>query len=84
MTQPLDPAGDPDRFDPTRDAEPAAALDPGLDPDRYDPAADTLPGLLGVGPQEDERDTWTWLVGLLGVLAFLGLVALVMSRLTPA
>ena len=39
----LDPALDPDRYDPQRDAAPdvpAGRLDPGLDPDRYDPARD--------------------------------------------
>ena len=45
MTQPLDPANDPDRYDPDR-ANPTRAdnlpgpLDWALDPDRYDPARD--------------------------------------------
>jgi hypothetical protein len=42
-----------------------------LDPDRFSP---TLPGLLGAGAHEDERDGVEWLYGLAGVLAFLGLV----------
>lgn len=47
MTRPLDPAGDPDRYDPTRDDRPLTSetgpLDWALDPDRYDPAQDTAP-----------------------------------------
>jgi hypothetical protein len=74
----LDPAQDPDRYDPERDAAPVP-LDPAADPDRYRGA--TLPGLLGEGAYEDERDTLTWLFGLLGVLAFLGLVAFLVTAL---
>jgi hypothetical protein len=42
MTRPLDPAGDPDRFDPARESgrpesAPTGPLDWALDPDRYDP-----------------------------------------------
>jgi hypothetical protein len=40
MSTPLDPAHDPDRFDPTRESEPTGPLDWALDPDRYDPAQD--------------------------------------------
>lgn len=68
----MDPAGDPDRYDAARDAAPTGALDPALDPDRFH--SPTLPGLLGDGAQEDERDGETWLFGLLGVFLFLGLV----------
>jgi hypothetical protein len=50
MTVPLDPAGDPDRYDPTRDVAPTETstgpLDWALDPDRYDPERD------GVVPQD--------------------------------
>jgi hypothetical protein len=73
----LDPAQDPDRFDAGRDgaAEPAAAsLDPAADPDRY--RSPTLPGLLGDGAQEGERNNVTWLIGLLSVFAFLGAISL--------
>lgn len=63
MTEPLDPAKDPDRYDPT--AEPGRGR--------------TLPDLLGEGAQEDERDNLTWLLGLVGVLAFLVLVSLVVQ-----
>jgi len=70
---PLDWALDPDRYVP----EPR-------DEERYDPASDdgarlrrpTLPGLLGEGANEDERDNLTWLLGLVAVLAFLGAVSL--------
>jgi hypothetical protein len=70
----LDPAFDPDRYDPTHDpaGEAASALDPGLDPDRD--RSPTLPGLLGEGAHEEERDGLEWLFGLLGVVLFLGLV----------
>ena len=72
---PLDPAADPDRFDPARDAgPPSGPLDPALDPDRYQPRPMTLPGLLGEGAHEDEREGLDWLYGLLGVFLFLGLV----------
>ena len=68
----LDPAADPDRFDPAR-AEVAGPLDPALDPDRFQ-APMTLPGLLGDGAYEEEREGLEWLYGLLGVFLFLGLV----------
>ena len=68
----LDPAADPDRFEPSREAAPEP-LDPARDPDRFQESL-TLPGLLGPGAHEDERDGLEWLYGLLGVLLFLGLV----------
>jgi hypothetical protein len=74
----LDPAQDPDRFDPEREV-PTGPLDPAADPDRY--RGPTLPGLLGEGAYEDERNNLTWLFGLLGVLAFLALVAFLVSAL---
>ena len=68
----LDPAGDPDRFDPSREMPAVAGpLDPASDPDRFSP---TLPGLLGPGAYEEEREGLEWLYGLLAVFAFLGLV----------
>jgi hypothetical protein len=71
----LDPSQDPDRFDPARDEAPVAGpLDPELDPDRFH--APTLPGLLGEGAHEDERDNLTWLLGLVGVLGFLVVISL--------
>jgi hypothetical protein len=71
----LDPGQDPDRFDPKRDGAPVdGPLDPELDPDRY--RSPTLPGLLGEGAQEDERNNLTWLLGLVSVFAFLLVVSL--------
>ena len=75
----MDPAQDPDRYDPSRDAAPVGPLDPALDPDRYHPSpsgSPTLPGLLGEGAHEGERDRMTWVYGLLGVFGFLLLVTL--------
>ena len=111
-TRPLDPAGDPDRFDPAahpRIVEPVDQVRPSPrrlgaadDPDRFDasrgPAAPELPrglapradpdrflppgqgqsltDLIGKdGAFEEERDGYQWVAGLLGVLAFLALVA---------
>ena len=71
----LDPAQDPDRFDPAK-AEPTGPLDPAADPDRFRPGM-TLPDLLGPRPEEDRLDPWTWLYGLVLVFGFLGLVTLV-------
>ncbi len=54
-------------------------LDMSRDPDRFDGLAvggSTLPELLGEGSYEDERDNLTWLLGLVGVIAFLVLVTL--------
>ena len=70
----LDPAQDPDRYDAGRDDAPPPALDPTADPDRY--RSPTLPGLLGEGAQEDERNNLTWLLGLVAVFAFLLAVSL--------
>ena len=45
----------------------------------------TLPELLGkAAAQEEERSALVWLVGLAAVLVFLALVALIVSRLSPA
>jgi hypothetical protein len=85
MTEPLDMSQDPDRFVP--DPGPAGPVDPAHDPDRYDPAKDsvrpgrgqTLPELLGEGAQEDERNNLTWLLGLLGIVAFLVLVSVLVN-----
>lgn len=99
-TDPQDPAprrrlgaaDDPDRFDPDADAEAAPpelprGLDPADDPDRYAPPGQgqSLVDLLGKeGTQEGERDNYEWAAGLLGVLAFLALVAFLFNNvLTP-
>lgn len=104
MTVPLDPAGDPDRYDPAKDVAPEGPLDWALDPDRYDPARDdppklerpplvlgrtggrrsTLPELLGQeGSFQDTPSPYIWLLGLLGTVAFLLLVAFIFSHLSP-
>ena len=118
---PLDPAQDPDRFDPARDAAPPGRLDPAQDPDRYDPSRDaalppgrldpaldpdrydrsgqspreplklgrtggtsqTLPDLLAEGSFDDKPSPYLFLLGLLGVVSFLLLVAFVFSNLSP-
>jgi hypothetical protein len=98
--QPLDMSQDPDRFDPDRDTgavfdpdehprvvEPVAPLDPRNDPDRFLPPGQgqSLTDLLGkAGTYEGDRDGYQWIAGLLGVLAFLALVAfLFQSVLEP-
>ncbi len=84
MTGPLDPAHDPDRYDPEHvTADAVGPLDPGADPDRFRPAGGgrTLPEMLGEGSHEDPRDNWQWLIGLLSVLAFLAVVSLVVTLL---
>lgn len=65
-----------------RDPEDADRPDPAVDAARTDR---TLPELLGqAGAHEEERSNLVWLAGLVTVLAFLALVALVVSRLSPA
>jgi hypothetical protein len=115
MTTPLDPANDPDRYDPTREAVPPEAppegrlegpLDWAFDPDRYDPAKDkdappkverpplvlgrtggrrsTLPELIGKESSfQDSPSPYIWVVGLIGIAAFLLLFAFVFSHLSP-
>lgn len=62
---PLDPAGDPDRFDPGRvdsggePEVPNGPLDWALDPDRYDPAADPAANV----PDQGRRSTLPELIG---------------------
>ena len=79
MAGPLDMSQDPDRFDATSPA--AAPLDPDLDPDRFSAPGRpgdglTLTELLGDGAQEQEREGFAWVFGLLGVLGFLLLFVL--------
>ncbi len=95
--RPLDLSKDPDRVSapgsalpPAGAPVPAAApstgpsavrrLDPSRHPDRYDP---TLTEMLGDGAQEEARDGYVWLVGLVSVLVFLAVVAFVVGRLGP-
>ena len=75
---------DPDRIDPDR-------IDPdGIDPDQVWPqmvsrTGGSLPELLGkAGAQEEERNNYVWLAGLLAVFAFLGAVAFVFAHLSPS
>ena len=82
MATPLDPADDPDRFDPDRPgggAEGAGAGQGG--PPRYGGSGtgQTLPGLLGDGAQEEAREPRTWLLGLAMVIGFLLLVSLLVQ-----
>ena len=83
MTAPLDPAGDPDRYDPARDTS-TGRLDPAKDSDRFPSyggagQGQTLTGLLGEGAQEQEREGLAWLFGLLAVFGFLVLVSLLVK-----
>jgi hypothetical protein len=105
----LDPANDPDRYDPARDTAGASAtgdgpLDWALDPDRYDPDKDeppaaerpplvlgrtggrrsTLPELIGKEASfQDSPSPYVWVLGLVGIAAFLLLFAFVFSHLSP-
>lgn len=67
MTLPLDPANDPDRYDPARASTPEGPLDWALDPDRYDPARDSPPKLerppLVLGRTGGRRSTLPELIG---------------------
>lgn len=67
MTQPLDPANDPDRYDPTRADSLAGPLDWALDPDRYDPEQDSSPKVerppLVLGRTGGRRSTLPELMG---------------------
>ncbi|MDX6199114.1 MAG: hypothetical protein QOJ79_2265 [Actinomycetota bacterium] len=105
MTLPLDPANDPDRYDPTRETKPTEGpLDWALDPDRYDPDRDdppvverpalvlgrtggrrsTLPELIGKEASfQDSPSPYIWVLGLVGIAAFLLLFAFVFSHLSP-
>jgi len=89
-TPPLDLSQDPDRFDPEREPQPPelpSGLDPAYDPDRYRAPGQgqTLTDLLGKeGTQEGDRDGYQWVMGLIGVFLFLGIVAFLFnSVLTP-
>ena len=67
MTLPLDPANDPDRYDPSRVPTPEGPLDWALDPDRYDPDRDGPPKLerppLVLGRSGGRRSTLPELIG---------------------
>lgn len=83
-TPPLDPTQDPDRFVPEdhpRVVEPVPDTGRDLPPGQ----GQTLKDLLGeTGGQEGGRDGYQWVAGLLGVFAFLALVAWLFNDvLTP-
>lgn len=96
---PLDPAQEPDRYDPVRDDGVTRPLDMSQDPDRYDRSGQspreplvlgrtggtrqTLPDLLAEGSFDDKPSPYLFLLGLLGVVSFLLLVAFVFSNLSP-
>jgi hypothetical protein len=67
MTAPLDPAGDPDRYDAAKDEQPNGPLDWALDPDRYDPDRDDPPKVerppLVLGRTGGRRATLPELIG---------------------
>ena len=90
---------DPDRDDPTKDVPPSGPLDWALDPDRYDPTQDerpalplgrtggrhsTLPELIGKDASfQDSPSPYAWVLGLVGIAAFLLLFAFVFAHLSP-
>jgi hypothetical protein len=71
---PVTAPGSPDRDRDDRDRD---------DRDRDDSADETLPELLGEGSYDDKPTPYLFLLGLLGVAVFLGLVAFVFSHLSP-
>lgn len=84
--QPLDMSKDPDRFDPHASISVVGPLDPRRDPVRADAGrGQSLTDLVGKkGAYEEERDNYTWALGLLGVLAFLALVAFLFGEVLSA
>ena len=78
-TSPLDPADDPDRFVPDLPSDAPPPLS-------GQGQGQSLTDLLGSSrTYEGERDNYQWALGLLAVLAFLGLVAFLFgSVLTPS
>jgi hypothetical protein len=83
MTVPLDPAGDPDRYDPARD-EPSTPERPPLVLGRTGGRRSTLPELIGKEASfQDTPSPYIWILGLMGTAAFLLLVAVIFSHLSP-
>jgi hypothetical protein len=83
MTVPLDPAGDPDRYDPDRD-EPPTPEQPPLVLGRTGGRRSTLPELIGKEASfQDTPSPYIWILGLMGTAAFLLLVAVIFSHLSP-
>lgn len=81
----FDPAAHPRVVEPP--PEHPRGLNPKSDPDRFLPPGQgqSLEDLLGkAGTHEGDRNGYEWLAGLLGVLAFLALVAFLFNNvLTP-
>lgn len=84
---PLDPKLDPDRYDPSRhgperaDVGQPTPAGPPIPLGRTGGARPTLPELLGEGSFQDKPNPYNWILGLVGVAAFLALVAVVVSHL---
>ena len=82
----FDPDEHPRVVEPPPPAHPRG-LDPRKDPDRYLPPGQgqSLEDLLGkAGTHEGDRNGYEWIAGLLGVMAFLALVAFLFNNvLTP-
>ena len=76
---PLDMSKDPDRYDPIRDALGVPRKDNDPDRPRRPGSGQTLPGLLGEGAQEDERDNAQWALGLLAMVVFLLLMTFLLG-----
>jgi hypothetical protein len=86
-TGPVDMSQDPDRFDSSASISVVGPLDPSRDPDRMPRAGQgqSLTDLVGKKrAHEDERDSYTWALGLLGVLAFLAAVAYLFGEVLGA
>ena len=80
---PLDWALDPDRYDPEKD-EPAKPERPPLVLGRTGGRRSTLPELIGKEASfQDSPSPYVWVLGLVGIAAFLLLFAFVFSHLSP-
>ncbi|MCU1590683.1 MAG: hypothetical protein JWP11_1939 [Frankiales bacterium] len=78
MTVPLDPANDPDRYDPDKDERPPLVLG------RTGGRRSTLPELIGKEASfQDSPSPYIWILGLVGIVVFLLLFAFVFSHLSP-
>ena len=80
---PLDWALDPDRYDPDLD-EPAKPERPPLVLGRTGGRRSTLPELIGKESSfQDSPSPYIWVLGLIGIAAFLLLFAFVFAHLSP-
>ncbi|MBK5307467.1 MAG: hypothetical protein JJD92_12330 [Frankiaceae bacterium] len=81
MTTPRDSANDPDRYDPDQD-EPQEPERPPLG--RTGGRRSTLPELIGKDASfQDSPSPYIWVLGLIGIVAFLLLFAYIFSHLSP-